>query len=43
MVVEATNAFEKASRMHELFGKPQGFRVFFSDPEKRTNVVGNHY
>lgn len=42
-VSEATNAFEKAARMHELFGKPNGFRVFFSDPEKRTNVVGNHY
>lgn len=42
-VSEATNAFEKASRMHELFGKPPGFRVFFSEPEKRTNVVGNHY
>jgi hypothetical protein len=43
MVPEATNAFEKAARMHELFGKPHGFRVFFSDPEKRTNIVGNHY
>ena len=43
LVADATNAFEKASIMHEKFGKSPGFRIFFSDPEKRIQIVGNHY
>jgi hypothetical protein len=42
MVIDATNAFEKAARIHEMFGKNQGFRISFSDPKKRPYVVGNH-
>ena len=26
-----------------MFGNPSGFRIFFSDPARRANIVSNHY
>lgn len=26
-----------------MFGNPPGFRILFSDPSRRANIVGNHY
>lgn len=26
-----------------MFGNPPGFRILFSDPARRANIVGNHY
>jgi len=40
---EATIAFEKAERIYQMFGSPSGFRIFFSDPARRANIVSNHY
>jgi hypothetical protein len=26
-----------------MFGSPPGFKITFSDPSRRANIVGNHY
>lgn len=26
-----------------MFGNPPGFRILFSDPSRRANIVSNHY
>ncbi len=43
MVEQAALAFERAERIYMMFGNPPGFRIFFSDPSRRANIVGNHY
>lgn len=43
MVEQAALAFERAERIYMMFGNPLGFRILFSDPSRRANIVGNHY
>lgn len=43
MVEHAALAFERAERIYMMFGNPPGFRILFSDPSRRANIVGNHY
>ena len=43
MVDHATLAFERAERIYLMFGSPPGFKISFSDPSRRANIVGNHY
>lgn len=43
MAEQATLAYERAERISVMFGNPPGFRITFSDPSRRANIVSNHY
>lgn len=40
---DAATAFERAEKIHEMFGNNPGFKISFSDPSRRKDIVGNHY
>lgn len=40
---DAALAFENASQIYTTFGSNTGFRISFSDPSRRKDIVANHY
>lgn len=41
--VDATIAYERAHMIYQIFGENSGFRIAFSDPSRRKDIVANHY
>ena len=40
---DAAIAFENALKIYNIFGANSGFRIAFSDPSRRKDIVANHY
>lgn len=40
---DASTAYERAHNIYQMFGENSGFRISFSDPSRRKDIVGNHY
>lgn len=40
---DSATAYERAHMIYQTFGENSGFRIAFSDPSRRKDIVGNHY